>query len=146
MPSRDATTHWEGGLNDGKGTVTLDSSNAGQYDVNFPRRAADEAEGVTSPEELIGAAHSACYSMQLSAFLEQAGQAPTSVDTTAEVHLGPDPAGGFHLTKIELTVRAVVPGMDADAFREAAEKAKEQCPVSKALAAVPITLDASLEG
>ena len=146
MPSRDATTHWEGGLNDGKGTVTLDSSNAGQYDVNFPRRAADEAEGVTSPEELIGAAHSACYSMQLSAFLEQAGQAPTSVDTTAEVHLGPDPAGGFHLTKIELTVRAVVPGMAADAFREAAEKAKEQCPVSKALAAVPITLDASLEG
>jgi len=145
MPSRDATTHWEGGLNDGKGTTTLDSSNAGQYDVSFPRRAADEAEGVTSPEELIAAAHSACYSMQLSAFLEQAGHAPTSVDTTAEVHLGPDPAGGFHLPKIELTVRAVVPGMDAETFREAAEKAKEQCPVSKALAAVPITLDASLE-
>ena len=145
MPSRDATTHWEGGLEDGKGTVTLDSSNAGQYDVNFPRRAADEAEGVTSPEELIAAAHSACYSMQLSAFLAQAGNPATSIDTTAEVHLGPDPKGGFQLPKIELTVRAVVPGMSEEAFKEAAEKAKVECPVSKALSAVPMTLDATLE-
>jgi osmotically inducible protein OsmC len=144
MPSRDATTHWEGGLQTGKGEVTLDSSNAGQFAVSFPTRAGNP-EGQTSPEELIAAAHSACYAMSLSNELAKAGGTPIALDVKADVTLGPDPAGGLHLTGIVLTVRAELEGLDADGFQQAAQTAKVGCPISKALAAVDITLDAALE-
>jgi lipoyl-dependent peroxiredoxin len=131
-------------LQDGSGKVSLVSSGVGTYDVSFPRRTADEADGVTSPEELIAAAHTACYAMQLSAVIGEAGGTVTSLVADAEVGLGPDPAGGFRLTGIKLTVRGQVEGLDSDGFLKAAETAKESCPVSKALAAIDITLDAAL--
>ena len=144
MPSRIARTQWSGGLNDGSGQVELVSSGVGTFDVSFPRRAADDAGGVTSPEELIAAAHSSCYCMQLSAVIGNAGGTVKSLVADADVSLGPDPAGGFRITGIKLTVRGQVEGLDAAGFIEAATTAKETCPVSKALAAVDITLDASL--
>jgi osmotically inducible protein OsmC len=145
MPTRTARTAWTGGLQDGSGQVELSSSKVGTYDVSFPKRAADDAGGTTSPEELIAAAHSACYAMQLSAFVAQAGGTPQSLDVQADVTLGPDPAGGFRLTGITLTVRGEVEGLDADAFKQAAADAKAGCPISKALTGVEITLDAELE-
>jgi len=146
MPSRIARTAWNGGLQDGSGQVELSSSKVGTYDVSFPKRAADEAGGTTSPEELIAAAHSACYAMQFSALIAEAGGTPQALDVSAEVSLGPDSAdGGFKLTGIKLTVRGEVDGLDEAGFKEAAEKAKAGCPVSKALTGVEITLDAALE-
>ena len=112
--------------------------------MSFPKRAADDADGTTSPEELIAAAHSACYAMQLSGEIAQAGGTPQSLDVKADVSLGPDPAGGFRLTGIKLTVRGEVDGLDAAGFAKAAQAAKEGCPVSKALTGVDITLDAAL--
>ncbi|GAD84634.1 OsmC family peroxiredoxin [Nocardia asteroides] len=144
MPTRSARTLWAGGLQDGTGQVELVSSGAGKFDVTFPRRVADAAEG-TSPEELIGAAHSSCYSMALSAEIANAGGTPESLDVTADVTLGPDPAGGFRISKIKLTVRAVAPGLDAEGFYAAAVAAKNGCPVSKALAGVAeVELDAEI--
>ncbi|MFB8230380.1 OsmC family peroxiredoxin [Cellulosimicrobium sp. NPDC055967] len=146
MPTRIARTAWNGGLQDGQGQVELSSSKVGTYDVSFPRRAADDAGGVTSPEELIAAAHSSCYAMQFSAVLAEAGATPVSLEVTAEVTLAPDPAGGFQIPTIALTVRGEVEGIDAAGFQQAAETAKATCPVSKALAGVPtVTLDAALE-
>jgi osmotically inducible protein OsmC len=145
MPTRTARTAWNGGLQDGSGQVELSSSKVGTYDVSFPKRAADEAGGTTSPEELIAAAHSACYAMQLSAVIAEAGGTPQSLEVSAEVGLGPDEAnGGFKLTGITITVRGEVDGLDADGFAEAARGAKDSCPVSKALTGVEITLDAAL--
>ena len=94
MPTRTARTAWTGTLEQGKGQVELTSSRIGTYEVSFPARAADEAGGLTSPEELIAAAHSACYAMQLSALIGQAGGTPQALDVQADVRLGPDPAGG----------------------------------------------------
>ena len=146
MPTRTARTAWTGTLQKGSGQVELASSKVGTYDVSFPRRAADDAGGVTSPEELIAAAHSSCYAMQFSALLGEAGATPVSLEVTAEVTLAPDPAGGFQIPEIALTVRGEVEGIDAAGFQQAAEAAKASCPVSKALAGVPtITLDATLE-
>lgn len=145
MPTRTARTAWNGSLEEGSGQVELTSSKVGTYDVSFPKRAADEAGGTTSPEELIAAAHSACYAMQLSAFLGQAGGTVESLDVTADVSLGPDPAGGFRITGIALKVRGEVPGLDAAGFEKAAQAAKDGCPVSKALTGTTITLDAALE-
>jgi lipoyl-dependent peroxiredoxin len=145
MPTRTARTAWNGTLEQGGGQVELSSSKVGTFDVSFPKRAADDAGGTTSPEELIAAAHSSCYAMQLSAFVAEAGGTPQSLDVTAEVSLGPDPAGGFRITGIALTVRGEVEGLDAAGFTAAAEKAKENCPVSKALTGTEITLDAGLE-
>jgi osmotically inducible protein OsmC len=125
--------------------VELTSSGIGTYEVSFPRRAAEEADGYTSPEELIAAAHSACYAMQLSALIAAAGGTPVALDVRADVSLGPDPAGGFRLTGIKLTVRGEVQGLEADQFAKAAQDAKAGCPVSKALTGVDITLDAQLE-
>ncbi|GEA82175.1 OsmC family peroxiredoxin [Cellulomonas sp. CW35] len=144
MPTRSAHTSWQGTLADGSGHVELSSSGAGAYDVSFPRRAADEAGGVTSPEELIAAAHSSCYAMQLSALIGEAGGTPVALDVKADVTLRPDPAGGFRISGIALTVRGQVEGLDADGFRAAAESAKAGCPVSKALTGTEITLDAAL--
>lgn len=144
MPTRTSRTAWNGTLEKGSGQVELTSSGAATFDVSFPKRAAENADGTTSPEELIAAAHSSCYAMQLSAVIAEAGGTPQSLDVTAEVSLGPD-TPGFKLTGIKLTVRAEVDGLDADGFAKAAQDAKETCPVSKALTGVDITLDAALE-
>ncbi len=144
MTQRRAHTTWTGTLPEGAGHVTLTSSGAGAYDVTFPRRTAEDAEGVTSPEELIAAAHSACYAMQLSALIARAGGVPESLDVDATVTLRPDPAGGFRITTVDLIVRASAQGLDDAAFVEVAEAAKQQCPVSKALTGVDVTLDAAL--
>ena len=145
MPTRTARTAWNGNLLEGSGQVELSSSGVGTYEVSFPKRAADDADGTTSPEELIAAAHSACYAMALSNEVAQAGGTPQALDIRADVTLGPDPAGGFRITGIKLTVRGEVDGLDEAGFAKAAQGAKEGCPVSKALAAVDITLDAALE-
>jgi osmotically inducible protein OsmC len=144
MPTRNAHTSWTGGLQDGTGTVSLTSSGLGSYEVSFPRRAAEDAEGVTSPEELIAAAHSACYSMALSGGIAAAGGTPRTLEVDAAVTLGPDPAGGVRITGIALTVRGTVEGLDEAGFVAAAEAAKAGCPVSKALTGTDITLDAAL--
>src|ERR1039457_1432277 len=165
MPTRTARTGWTGTLEQGVGQVELTSSKIGTYEVSYPKRTAEDAGGTTSPEELIAAAHSACYAMQLSALIAQAGGTPQALDVQAEVSLGPDPAGGFRLTGIKITVRGEgggleagqvaqagagagggVEGLDAAQFVKAAEDAKAGCPVSKALTGVDITLDAQLEG
>jgi osmotically inducible protein OsmC len=146
MPTRTARTAWNGNLQEGSGQVELSSSHVGTYEVNFPKRAADDAGGTTSPEELIAAAHSACFAMQLSNNVAQAGGTPQALEVTADVTLGPDKErGGFMLTGIRLTVRGEVDGLDAAGFEKAAQAAKEGCPVSKALTGVEITLDAALD-
>jgi osmotically inducible protein OsmC len=144
MPIRTARTAWTGGLQDGSGRVELVSSKIGTFDVSFPKRTAEDADGTTSPEEMIAAAHSSCYAMQLSALVAAAGGTPRTLDVTADVSLDPDPAGGLHLTGITLTVRGQVDGLDEAGFLQAAQGAKAQCPVSKALTGVEITLDAAL--
>ena len=144
MPTRTARVAWNGTLQDGSGQVELTSSKIGTYDVSFPKRAADDADGTTSPEELIAAAHAACYAMSLTNLVAKAGGTPQSLDVRADVTLGPDPAGGFAITGIKLTVEGEVDGLDADGFAQAADEAKRACPVSKALTGTTITLDASL--
>jgi len=141
MPTRSARTTWTGSLQDGTGTVELASSGAGSYEVSFPRRAADDAEGVTSPEELIAAAHSACFAMQFSALLGAAGGSAQSIDVSADVTLGPDPAGGFRISGIVLTVGGSADGVTAEKFAEIAQQAKSACPVSKALTGTNISLE-----
>jgi lipoyl-dependent peroxiredoxin len=137
--TRTANAHWEGSLMEGSGEVNLTSSGIGTYPVTWAARA-EEPNGKTSPEELIAAAHSTCFSMALSNALAQGGTPPTSVDTSAEVTFQP----GTGITGIALTVTAVVPGITAEQFEEAAQGAKTGCPVSQALSAVPITLAATL--
>ena len=141
MTERTAHVTWSGSLMEGAGVIESVGSGAfGPLDVTWTSRA-EESDGRTSPEELIAAAHAACFSMALSHALAQAGSPPDRLETSATVTFVP----GTGITKSALTVRGSVPGMDEDAFRAAAEDAKENCPVSKALAAVPeITLDAAL--
>ena len=141
MATRSARTTWTGGLEDGTGTVTLVSSGVGTYEVSFPKRAADNADGTTSPEELIAAAHAGCFAMQFSAMLGAAGGHDQSLDVTADVTLGPDPAGGFRISGIVLTVSGSAQGITAMDFAKIATEAKAACPVSKALAATPIALE-----
>jgi osmotically inducible protein OsmC len=137
--TRNATTTWEGNLLEGSGRVELQSSGIGTFDVSWPSRA-EEANGKTSPEELIAAAHSSCFSMAFSSGLTKAGTPPERLETSAAVTFQP----GEGITGIHITVRGTVPGISADDFVAAAEAAKEGCPVSKALAGTTITLDASL--
>ncbi len=137
--TRTASTTWSGGLADGSGQVTLQSSGIGTYDVSWPARS-EEPNGKTSPEELIAAAHSACFSMALSNGLGKQGHPPTRLETTAEVDFQP----GKGITQIRLAVRGTVDGLDNDGFVAAAQDAKRNCPVSQALAGVDITLDAAL--
>jgi len=144
MPTRTARTAWNGTLQEGAGQVEFSSSKVGTFEVSFPKRTADEAGGTTSPEELIAAAHSSCYAMALSSEIGKAGGTPAALEITAEVTLG-QADGAPTITKIALTVRGEVDGLDADGFQKAAQAAKVGCPVSKALAAVDITLDAALE-
>ena len=147
MPTRTARTAWNGTLQEGSGQVELSSSGVGTYTVSFPKRAAEDADGTTSPEELIAAAHSACYAMQLSALIAEAGGTPQSLEVSAEVSLGPDQSdGGFKLTGIVLKVTGEVERLDAAGFEKAAQDAKAGCPVSKALTGVEISLEASLDG
>jgi osmotically inducible protein OsmC len=124
---------------EGAGRVNLDSSGLGGYDVTWASRAEDP-HGRTSPEELIAAAHSACFSMALSHALAQGGHAPATLDTVADVTFQP----GEGITGIHLGVKGSVPGLSAEQFAEAAEAAKANCPVSKALTGTTITLDATL--
>jgi osmotically inducible protein OsmC len=144
MPTRTARTAWNGTLQEGSGQVELSSSKVGTFEVSFPKRTADEAGGTTSPEELIAAAHSACYAMALSNEIGKAGGTPQALDVSADVTLG-QKDGASAITGITLTVRGEVDGLDAAGFEQAAQAAKVGCPVSKALAAVDITLDASLD-
>ena len=132
--TRIATGEWHGSLLEGSGQVTLESSGIGRFDVTWASRA-EEPEGRTSPEELIAAAHAACFSMALSSGLAKAGHPPTTLSTRAEVDFQP----GEGITGVRLWVKGDVPGLDEAGFREAAEEAKDGCPVSKALA-VPISL------
>jgi lipoyl-dependent peroxiredoxin len=137
--TRTATTHWEGSLFEGGGQVTLESSGIGTYDVSWPART-EAPNGKTSPEELIAAAHSSCFSMAFSNGLAKAGTPPTTLDTTAAVTFVP----GTGITEIKLSFVGDVPGMSAEDFQAAAEDAKVNCPVSQALKAVPISLEARL--
>lgn len=137
---RNARTVWTGDLANGKGTVNFESSDLPPTDVTWAARS-QEANGKTSPEELIAAAHSSCFSMALSAGLGKAGTPPESLETSAAVTF--DPAAGG-ITGIHLTVEGRVPGISPEDFTAAAEGAKANCPVSKALAGVEITLTAKL--
>ena len=137
--TRIARTAWEGNLAQGKGIVTFASSGIGEFPVSWPARS-EEPNGLTSPEELIAGAHSACFSMALSHGLTQTGTPPRTLNTQAEVTFQP----GTGITGIHLTVTGDVPGLDADAFAAAAADAKANCPVSQALAGTTITLTATL--
>ena len=141
MADRTAHVSWKGSLIEGGGTITsVGSGSFGPLDVTWASRAED-SNGRTSPEELIAAAHAACFSMALSHGLAQAGTPPESLEVDATVTFVP----GTGITKIAIAVRGSVPGLDESAFLEAAEGAKVNCPVSAALASVPeISLDAAL--
>jgi osmotically inducible protein OsmC len=141
MPTRNAHAEWTGPITEGSGRMTF-GSGAFEGPYSFTTRMVDEEPG-TNPEELVGAAHAGCFSMQLSAELGQAGHPPESITTDAKVRFAKE-GEGWAIKDVALTTRGRVPGMDEDAFRQAAEAAKENCPVSKALA-VEISLDAALE-
>lgn len=135
----EATTLWFGDLFSGSGTTSLDSSDAGEFPVSWAARS-EGVSGRTNPEELLGAAHSACYSMAFSNALSQAGTPPESLQVTAAVTFEP----GTGITGSHLLVSAKVPGISTEDFLRIADDAKANCPVSKALAGIPITLEASL--
>lgn len=135
-----ARAHWEGDLFSGGGTATLDTGAAGPFEINWKARA-EEHGGITSPEELIAAAHASCFSMALSNVLAKAGHPPAALDVEATATF----VAGTGITQMVLNLRGEVPGMDADDFLAAAEEAKEGCPVSQALKGnVPISLEAEL--
>lgn len=141
--TRHATAHWSGDLKSGGGTISTPQSGLmADTPYGFNTRFGDKRG--TNPEELIAAAHAACFTMALSNALAQAGHAPDAVDTRADVELSMD--GGPTISAIRLTTKAKVPGIDAAKFRAVADDAKQNCPVSKALSAVPITLEAALLG
>jgi lipoyl-dependent peroxiredoxin len=135
---RTAEAHWEGSLFEGQGDVELVSSGLGTFETSWPART-EQPNSKTSPEELIAAAHSTCFSMQLSGGLAKAGTPPTSLDTRADVTFDPP-----NITGVKLTVTGVVPGITEEQFKAAAEDAKQNCPVSKALTGTTITLEATL--
>jgi osmotically inducible protein OsmC len=142
MPTRNASAEWQGDFKRGGGQVSVGS---GAFDLayNFSGRFEDGTG--TNPEELVGAAHASCFAMALSVGLTQANTPPEKLDVSAAVTID-QVEGGFEITKIALTVRGKVPGVDDDGFQQAAQGAKENCPLSKALASVnEITLDAALE-
>lgn len=134
----ESTTVWNGSLFEGGGTVALDSSQSAEFPVNWKARS-EGAPNTTNPEELLGAAHSACYSMAFSLALTQAGHTPTSIQTTAAVTFEP----GKGVLGSHLLVNAVVPGISEEEFHRIAEDAKANCPISQALS-IPITLEADL--
>ncbi|MEZ2128467.1 MULTISPECIES: OsmC family protein [unclassified Sinorhizobium] len=139
--NRTGSAQWSGGLKDGKGQISTQSGALKAYPYGFASR----FEGIpgTNPEELIGAAHAGCFTMALSLILSEAGFKADSMETTAKVTLE-SVEGGFAITAIHLSLTGTVPGADEATFKELADKAKAGCPVSKALSAVPITLDVKL--
>jgi osmotically inducible protein OsmC len=142
MPVRKAQARWEGSLKDGQGAMKLES---GAYEGKYSFGSRFQEDPGTNPEELIAAAHAGCFSMALSAGLGKSGFESNSVETSARAHL--EKVGeGFKITRIELTTVADVPGIDEATFQEHATGAKENCPVSQALAGVEISLDAKLAG
>lgn len=140
--TRNASTVWSGDLPSGKGETTFETSGIGTFPITWRSRA-EAADGKTSPEELIAAAHSACFSMALSNVLKEAGHVAERLETTVEVDF--DTSNGPKISEIRLVLKATVPGLDNEEFQKHAQAAKEGCPVSVALSAVPsITLDARL--
>lgn len=142
MPVAKAKAEWKGTLREGAGRIKF-SSGVFEGPYSFKVRS-DGGAGETTPEELIGAAHAGCFTMALSAQLTTNKTPPTSIRTEASVHLAAG-AGGLSINRIDLVTRATVPGIDAAKFAELAKTAKEGCPVSKALAAVEIHLEATLD-
>ena len=140
MPTRNAHAEWNGSISEGSGTMALGS---GAFEGQYSFKSRMEDGTGTNPEELIGAAHAGCFSMALSVVLGEDGHEPESISTDAKVHFSKQ-GDGFAITGIELTTRGRVPGLDNDGFVKAAEAAKENCPVSKALTGVEISLDAAL--
>lgn len=140
MPVREARAVWNGTLKEGQGTMRL---GGGAYEGPYSFSSRFEEGKGTNPEELIGAAHAGCFSMALSGGLGKAGFQPKKIETTSKVHLG-KVGEGFGITRIDLSTRGQVPGIDEATFRKHAEDAKKNCPVSRALAGVEITVDAKL--
>jgi osmotically inducible protein OsmC len=140
MPVRTASAKWNGSLQEGEGTMALGS---GAYEGPFSFRSRFQDGDGTNPEELIGAAHAGCFSMALSAVLGEGGHTPDSIESSAKVTFDTG-EGGPKISRIDLTTRGRVPGLDEAGFKEAAEAAKANCPVSRALTGVEITLDAAL--
>jgi lipoyl-dependent peroxiredoxin len=140
MPTRSSSAQWSGNLARGEGTMSLGS---GAFEGAYSFASRFENGNGTNPEELIAAAHAGCFSMALANVLSQAGHEPESVRTTAEVHLDKDD-GGFSITRSDLTTEVTVEGLDDDEFQQHATEAKETCPVSRALGAIEVSLDAKL--
>lgn len=141
MVARRAEAEWQGDLRSGNGQVSLGS---GAYSGPYSFRSRFESGDGTNPEELIAAAHAACYSMAFAATLSREGFQPGEIRTRATCHLGPKEGGGFEIKKMRLETRGKVPGIDATRFHQIAEQAEKGCPVSNALRAVPIELKAEL--
>ncbi len=143
MIEKTATVHWEGAGKEGQGQISTETGALKGYPYGFASRFEDDRRG-TNPEEILGAAHAACFTMAFSFACDKAGIATTSIDTTARVRLAKQ-GDGFVIDRIALTMQATVPGIDSARFQEIAAAAKHECPLSKALASVPeITLDAVL--
>ena len=140
--TRTASAHWSGSLSDGQGAISTETQTLTDIPYSFRTRFKGEGTG-TNPEELLGAAHAACYTMQLSHMLAEAGHPPSRAETTAKVHLE-QVEGGFEIPRIELVLSADVPGIADDEFQRIAKKASETCPLSKVLATAEISLDATL--
>lgn len=143
MPTRSASAHWSGSLSEGSGAISTESSSLSEKPYSFSSRFEENGEAGTNPEELLGAAHAACFTMQLSHNLAEAGHPPERAETTAKVHLR-QTDGGFEIPRIDLVLIADVPGISTDEFQTIATSAKENCPLSKVLRAAEITLDATL--
>ncbi len=140
--TRTASAHWSGSLSDGQGAISTETQTLTETPYSFETRFKGEGAG-TNPEELLGAAHAACYTMQLSHMLAEAGHPPSRAETTAKVHLE-QVEGGFEIPRIELVLSADVPGIADGEFQRIAKEASETCPLSKVLATAEISLDATL--
>ncbi|ALP54565.1 hypothetical protein Tel_16185 [Candidatus Tenderia electrophaga] len=141
MSTRTAQAHWKGGLKSGQGTMQVES---GAFETRYSAASRFESESGSNPEELIGAAHAGCFSMALALMLEQAHYTPERIDTRARVQLDQQ-EDGYAITRIELDTQAQVPKLEAAEFEKLAQSAKTNCPVSKALKGVEITLQAALK-
>jgi osmotically inducible protein OsmC len=138
--ARTASVHWDGDVSRGKGTITTES---GFVTAGYSFGTRFSGDPGTNPEELLAASHASCFTMALSLALTREGHPPTAIDTTARVHLRRE-HGGFDVPLIELSTTATAPGLDADEFQRLAKGAKENCPISKALRSVEVTLEAKL--
>ena len=141
MPTRSATARWSGTLSDGSGALSTETETLDETPYSFESRFEDGSG--TNPEELLGAAHAGCFTMDVSNKLSKAGHPPERAETTAQVHLE-KVEGGFEIPRIHLVLEADVPGISDDEFQRIAKDASENCPLSKVLRAAEITLDATL--